>query len=152
MKKITALTIILLQSALVLATPHSSFEDLITKAEKQCPTLTCDESAVTLHKVDQISLQMRSSLQNVAAELANAIWPDTILEGPYKIENIEIRLDKVETVVSNDVVIGYRITYSNSAVYVDDEISGVIRESGFVSADFANYFRDEEFIADFVQN
>jgi hypothetical protein len=152
MKTITALTIILFQSALVLALPHSSFEDLITKAEKQCPTLSCADSAVTLHKMDQISFPMKSSLQNVAAELANAIWPDTILEGPYKIENIEIRLDKVEAVVSNDVVIGYRITYSNSAVYVDDEVSGVIRESGFVSADFRDYFRDEEFIADFVQN
>lgn len=152
MKTITIIATILLQPLFAFAVPHSSFEDQITKAQKECPALNCSNGPVTIRKVDQYKPELKIALENVASDLAQAIWPDTILEGPYKIEKLQVHLEKVEVVLNNGVAIGYRITYSNNAVYVDEEMSGTIRESGFVSADFSNYFRDEEFIADFFKN
>jgi hypothetical protein len=152
MKNITIIATLLLQPLFAFAVPHSSFQEQITKAQQQCPSLNCPGLSVTVRKIEQSQLELKAALQSVADELAQALWPDTILEGPYKVEKIQVNLEKVEAVVSDDVIIGYRITYSNNAVYVDEEASGTIRESGFVSADFSDYFRDEEFIADFFRD
>lgn len=110
-------------------------------------------------RYDKMPLDIRNELKRVALAQAQ-IWGDTILEGDYQAAG-RTRLDAVEAFYKNDVIIGYKITYSEKAWYVGncafdgtrDSLKscqeGRISEGSFVSPDAQTYFTDEEKYAKF---
>ncbi len=111
----------------------------------------------------KIDLELVYEAQKTSHQLAQ-IWGDTILEGDYQAIN-RTRLDILEELSKNGIVIGYRVTYSQKAwetshCHYDSESKqgietctpGRIVESGFVSKDFKQSFRDENSIAEFFEN
>ena len=102
---------------------------------------------------------VRTQLDKIADEQAQ-IWADTILEGDYVAENA-VSVDTVETVQMNTVFLGYRITYSSVAFDTSDcdaaaNIAacrrGKIVESTFVAPTLDTWVRDENHMAEFVED
>lgn len=161
MKKLALITTLLLQSTLSLAQiPYElplncgSFQELIVLTQKTCPTLDCPELQFSLESAEiwQLPAPLLEQLRQAGVQIAENIWDDTILEGPYEITSEKVHLEKVEVVLFRGYKIGYRITYSNRATDVDNDIKGRIIESGFVSDDFSQIFRDEKAFARFEPN
>jgi len=113
--------------------------------------------------VSEANENLRLQLLQVAVDQAQ-VWGDTILEGDYYSEG-HTRLDSVAVLFQEERLIGYRIVYSERAWFIadcdfdgaDDRTltgcsEGRIHEATFVSADFKNYFRDENEFADFKNN
>lgn len=110
--------------------------------------------------VNETDENLRLQLLQVAIDQAQ-VWGDTILEGDYYSEG-HTRLDSVAVLFQGEHLIGYRIVYSEKAWSIADcDFDGAdertltncsegrIQEATFVSADFKNYFRDENEFADF---
>ena len=143
-----------------------NFEQVILSAQDKCPNLQCVESEVQLQKlsyqdIKELSKETRESLRNAGKELAQNIWPDTILEGPFYVL-FNVRMDRIEKITYKNNFIGWRISYSDQAWDIEscsfseenlDSLkechSGRIIESGFVSADFKDMFRDDTAYATF---
>jgi hypothetical protein len=144
-----------------------TFQKRIASFQKSCDSRchlpfserrTFDLSDSESSKIDKVT---RSGLAQIAYRLAQ-VWGDTILEGDYYADGTT-QLDQVFALYENEILLGYRITYSEHAWYVGDcEFSydnleslancteGRIRESGFVSPSFEEYFQDENNFAEFV--
>ena len=93
------------------------------------------------------------------------VWADTILEGDYRAAG-GTRLDQVDALQRNGMVVGYRIIYSEQAwelgtcgYYRSDEAhkpealkacpEGRIYEASFVSPAFTTFIRDQGRYAQF---
>ncbi|UOF00701.1 hypothetical protein [Bdellovibrio reynosensis] len=110
-------------------------------------------------KLSKLSEPVKGVLRGIAAEQAQ-IWGDTILEGDYYSTG-RTRLDGVVAYFKNDVLVGYKIQYSEKAWYTGDcgfdgsrETlknckEGRIVEGSYVSSDTQTYFSDEERYAEF---
>ncbi len=106
------------------------------------------------------------TLTHVATEQAQ-IWADTILEGDYLAAG-DTQLDQVYALYENDILIGYRITYSEQAwalsqcdYYQATALNrkeallscaeGRITEASFVSPAFTTFIRDPNQFAEFKE-
>ncbi len=142
---------------------YSHIEDFRKSCSNKCQAPFRSETLFDIQFPGQSHLQaeVQSNLSNVAF-LQAQIWGDTILEGDYYSAG-QTQLDRVIALLQNDVLIGYKITYSERAWFVGDcsfdgnnETTlkacseGRIHESTFVSPDFKTFFRDDEDFADFI--
>ncbi len=92
-----------------------------------------------------------SRLTQIANQMSY-IWGDSILEGDYYSDAPTV-LEKIEILRNQDQTIaGYRITYSAQAVDTFENKSGKIIERAYVSADFQDFYQDEQFAAEFFEN
>lgn len=124
-------------------------------------------SESVLYSLDEGTLQLTTpeidKLQAIAQDLAG-IWVDTILEGDYHTAGPTV-LEEITAVYKAGQLIGYKIQYAEHAWYTgncsfdgEDEKSlagcqeGTIRESSFVSADFTDFTRNLNDLADFYEN
>ncbi len=123
--------------------------------------------ALPIYSRDQSSLldkQLYKTLAAVAFDQAQ-VWADTILEGDFHAAG-QTRLDQVEALYSGEILIGYRITYSEKAWDLsqceyyevpaekrDQALAkcaeGRISEASFVSPSFRTYIRDSNQFAEF---
>jgi hypothetical protein len=133
----------------------SSFSDLIESGNYQ--------SRILRNSPFKIDPDLIFKAQKSSWELSQ-IWGDTILEGDFYALN-RTRLDTLEELSHNLKVIGYRVTYSQKAwmtahcSYDPEDIAtlancvpGRIYESGFLSINFKESFRDENAMAEFIEN
>lgn len=110
-------------------------------------------------RLNKLSAAQKEGLQKVAWEQAQ-IWGDTILEGDY-VSAGRTRLDLVTGYYKENVLVGYKIQYSEKAWYTGEcdydgtqaKLKGCplgrIAESSFVSADLRTFFTVEEKQANF---
>lgn len=138
---------------------------LNAQAQNTCVRLSCqqdqlDHKSLTQAEIQSLPEDVRGSLQNRAEKLAN-IWSDTILEGDYWADDV-VELNKIEELYKGRILVGYRITYSSKAwdtstcEFDTDDLStlkacetGLITESGLVTADFQRFERDPKALATF---
>lgn len=129
------------------------FRQAVRDAYKTCGSLQCASLQMQVHEADDSGLQplptnVMNGLDDVAFDLAQ-IWGDTILEGDYEAEE-SIQLERIEVVHIRGELAGFRITYSAKAFDHANKISGLIRESGFTTADGVKSFVDPEGRAQFL--
>ncbi len=111
---------------------------------------------------DSLDLKSKNELLQVAYQQAQ-VWADTILEGDFFADG-KTRLDEVQALYKNRDLMGYKITYSERAwdtancAYdgINDETlkgcdEGRIRESSFVSTDYAQAFYTMSTAARFIR-
>lgn len=138
-----------------------SFSSIVRDQQANCPKLNCTNSSITLKKLSteefyELKSEVRAQLAKVGADIADNIWSDTILEGPFYNQN-QVRLEAVEVVMHQNRAIGWRVTYSDRAWDIESCAfdskdlstlekcdSGHIVESAFSSFDFTEEFRDDE--------
>ncbi|HEX7675495.1 MAG TPA: hypothetical protein VF412_15070 [Bdellovibrio sp.] len=111
-------------------------------------------------KLNNLEAQVRTDLKDIAVEQAQ-VWGDTILEGDYVAAG-HTRLDLVTGYYKNNVLVGYKIQYSEKAWFtgnchytgtresLKDCKEGRIQETSYVSEDRGTYFTDEGRQADFA--
>ena len=141
----------------------------IDRLESQCPDLRCSGLPVLLMPLDENSAFFKATnvlptLKLAIKDIAQDEWPDSILEEPFYVANIDPQVASVEAVVraSDSNVLGYRIVYVNKAWatancnYDDTKPetlnscqSGFFEEIAFVSADLKSYFRDPKTMVEF---
>lgn len=109
--------------------------------------------------LNQLSSETQTLLRQITFRQAQ-IWGDTILEGDYFAEG-HTRLDKVIAFFKDNVLVGYKIQYSEKAWYTGDCNyndtksslqncqEGRIAEESYVAPDAQTYFSDEEHYAAF---
>jgi hypothetical protein len=152
--------------SLILAALALTFFPFAAQAQNRCVSLSCqqeqlDRKPLTQSEILSLPEDVRGSLQNRAERLAN-IWSDTILEGDYWADDI-VEMIQVEELFRNSELVGYRITYSSKAwdtsscEFDSDDLTtlnacetGLIIESGFVTADFRRFERDPKALARFL--
>jgi hypothetical protein len=149
---------------------HSSFRRQVDAAQKECPDLHCAKSPILAQVLSagEINLMQKPSevkLTQLCERMAEAEWPDTILEGPY-VANFNVKISEIEALfkASTGVLLGYKITYEDKAWYTDtcnyspkhpetlkSCETGVLSESLFVSIEtneaFHNPYETVEFSA-----
>ena len=149
-----------------------SFESKIQSYFDGCHQMQCQ----TPHQARRIfareeslflEKEMYKTLTSVAFEQAQ-VWADTILEGDFHAAG-QTRLDQVDALYEGDILIGYRITYSEKAwdlsqcnyyqtpVEHRDQVlqscsEGRILEASFVSPGFTTFIRDSNQFAEFKAN
>jgi hypothetical protein len=111
-------------------------------------------------RTNQLSPALSKRMTQVAVAQAN-IWADTILAGDYYADG-KTRLDKVTAFYKNNVIAGYKISYSERAwdtsnCQFNGDLStlktcaeGRIVEESYVSPDTKTYFSNEEQTAQFA--
>lgn len=111
-------------------------------------------------KLNKLEAQVRADLKSIAVEQAQ-VWGDTILEGDYAAAG-NTRLDLVTGYYKNNVLVGYKIQYSEKAWFTGEchytgtreSLKGCkegrIQETSYVSEDRGTYFTDESRQADFA--
>lgn len=126
------------------------------------------DATVVIYSVrEQIQDPIYSSIQTqieVAATQQAQIWGDTILEGDF-IADGKTHVDEVTAVFKNNLLQGYKFTYSEKAwLVIDCEynvenlegpntcLSGRIVEGSYTSSDFSSLETDEEHYAQFFQD
>lgn len=109
--------------------------------------------------LNELSEKAKIALNAIAIDQAQ-VWADTILEGDYYSTG-RTRLDQVVAFYKSEVLVGYKIQYSEKAWYTGDcEFDGDqsslancqegrIVEGSYVSPDALTYFSDEERYAEF---
>ncbi|MFN7728130.1 MAG: hypothetical protein ACK5P7_03125 [Bdellovibrio sp.] len=150
-------------------TKDFTLEKLILEAQKTCPKLNCPERALRVVQMSTaehraLGTVKRAQLKELGVRLAEDLWGDTILEGPFEHAG-RYRLDQVQKLMLHDVLVGYRITYSDKAWDLDTCSydpsnrrsletceTGRITESAFVDQDALNIYRDYEAMAEFVSD
>ena len=107
-----------------------------------------------------LSPEIQNTLFEVAQYQAQ-IWADTILEGDY-VSAGDVRLDEVTAFYRGAELLGYNISYSETAWNISDCAydgapeslksctSGRIFETSYVSNDMQTFFSDEERFAQFL--
>lgn len=167
MKQIFVIILAVLSINSLALAARGNLERRIQKAQFTCPDLSCTEINVGLANMSRAEIrslptETRETLKNSVVELAQNLWPDTILEGPY--ENLgRFRIEQVQKLIVDDRHAGYRVTYSDKAWDIDtcdfdpqkpETIkaceTGRIYESAFVSLDYKEVFRDETNVANYV--
>jgi hypothetical protein len=171
MRKFLLITILSLSGFTAGAATTKGFdlEKLILEAQKTCPKLNCPEQAMRVVQMSTsenraLGTAKRALLKARGVQLAEDLWGDTILEGPFEHAG-RYRLDQVQKLMLHDALIGYRITYSDKAWDLDtcsydpsDRRSldncetGRITESAFVDQDAVKVYRDYEAMAEFVSD
>lgn len=142
-------------------------ERIIIDAQKQCPKLNCPEQGLRVVQMSGVENRTlgkdkRAKIKALGVQLAEDLWPDTILEGPFEHAG-RFRLDLIEKLMLHDALIGYRITYSDKAwdldtcefdpadrTTLDACETGRIFESAFIDKDATQVFRDFEGMAEYV--
>lgn len=110
--------------------------------------------------VQGLSEQQLKQIHELAVQ-QSVIWGDTILEGDFEAAG-DTKIDRVQGVFVGDNLLGYRVTYSESAWatnhcnYLSGRketlvgcVPGRISESMFISADLREAQRDEKNFAHF---
>ena len=145
------------------------FELTLKSFSEHCQKMQCkapykSDAIYTRQEMAALTDPLYSTLNKVAFEQAQ-IWSDTILEGDYHAAG-QTRLDQIYALYENDILIGYRITYSeqawdtsgcdyynNSGQSREDSLrscpEGRILESSFVSPVFTTFIRDSNQFAEF---
>ncbi len=145
------------------------FESTLQSFSHHCQEMQCQlpyksNAIFTRQEVAALTDPLYSTLNKVAFEQAQ-IWSDTILEGDYQAAG-QTRLDQIYALYENDILIGYRITYSEQAWDTsscdyyngtgqsrEDALrscpEGRILESSFVSPIFTTFIRDANQFAEF---
>ncbi len=146
-----------------------SFELTLKSFSEHCQKMQClppfkANAIYTREEIAALTDPLYSTLNKVAFEQAQ-VWSDTILESDYQAAG-HTRLDQIYALYENDILIGYRITYSEQAwetsgcdYYNDSGQSredalrscpeGRILESSFVSPVFTTFIRDSNQFAEF---
>lgn len=129
------------------------FRQSIRDAYKTCGSLNCASLKMEITDADDspsrpLPRNVLNGLDDVAFDLAQ-VWGDTILESDYEAEEA-IQLERIEVVHVQGELAGFRITYSAKAFDHANKIAGIIRESGFTTADGAKSFVDPEGRAQFT--
>lgn len=144
-----------------------SFNERIQEAQKQCPMLNCPGLSVqvtdlSITEYRALGTETRIQLKQLATLLAEDVWGDSILEGPY--ENLgRYKIDWIQKVLIDSEQAGFRVTYSDKAwdtetcdynpedrSTLDSCQSGRIVESAFINLALDSIYRDEEAMAEFV--
>lgn len=136
-----------------------AFQQLVHSAQQNCAQLNCDTTEITAislerEQIKALPADLAAKLHFTANRLAEAIWPDTVLEGPYFWES-EVKIIGLEEIQKNGQLLGWRIRYAGEAWDIDTCCfdyndrstlkscqNGKIAESAFVSLDFSETFRD----------
>lgn len=143
----TSLSIIiaLLISAEAWALSAREFRQSIQDAYKTCGSLDCAQLNM---QIDEAQGAPLNNLDDVAFDLAQ-VWGDTILESDYEADE-KIILERLEVVSIHGEIVGFRMTYSAQAFDHANKVTGVIRESGFITADGSKSFVDPSARAQFI--
>jgi hypothetical protein len=150
-----------IQSFDLSASSHSSFRKLIDAGQKTCVDLHCANAAVTAQamtksEMSALDKETLQKLNTLCERMAEAVWPDTILEGPY-VASFQVKITHIEALIqtSTKKMLGYRLTYTDQAWDTDhcdyDPTKpnslrscepGFLVESLFVSTSTDEAFRD----------
>ena len=162
MKAVLVLLLLGFSQGVLAQTPD--LEKLILEAQKNCPMLNCPSEKVRVIEMSSaeyrdLGKDKRAQLKAMGTRLAEDLWGDTILEGPYEHAS-RYRLENVQKLMINDIFEGYRITYSDKAWDIDtcdfnpedrstlkNCKTGRITESAFVDAGLTQTLRDYEAMA-----
>ncbi|HEY8269844.1 MAG TPA: hypothetical protein VIG33_03085 [Pseudobdellovibrionaceae bacterium] len=140
---------------------YSLIENYLHSCSGHCQAPFQSKMAFNIRQPERsiLSEEVKSNLKRVASSQAQ-IWGDTILEGDYYSAG-HTQLDSVLVLFKNEILIGYKITYSERAWFIgdcdfdsnDEETlkncnEGHIHESTFVSPDFNTFFSED--FADFA--
>jgi hypothetical protein len=160
-----------IQAQDVTMSSHTSFRRQIDAAQKECADLHCAKSPILAQVLSkgEINLMQKPSeakLTQLCERMAEAEWPDTILEGPY-VANFNVKISQIEALftASTGVLLGYKITYEDKAWYTDScdynpkhpetlkscEM-GVLTESLFVSVETEEAFHNPYESVEFSKN
>jgi hypothetical protein len=144
---------------------YRDFSRKIRSSREQCESLKGYRSAdcdlpgfVTrpLYDLDtgesRLSTGFLERLRQIAVKQTH-IWPDTILEGDFEAAG-DTRIDKVEAIHDGELLVAYRIHYSETAWYTGDCDpekdptlrscrQGRISEASFVSPMLTSWMRDD---------
>lgn len=136
----------------VFAEQQKSFQDVAVQFSVACVKDDCNKP-FTKTVVDPDS-KMKSYFSIIAKKQAQ-VWGDTILEGDYVAAG-DTRLDEVRALKIKGSLVGYLITYSETAWNIsdcaydglhpeslNDCLQGRIIESSYVSPDLREYFYDD---------
>jgi hypothetical protein len=148
---------------------RNDFADLIKTYKLDCPNGTCVApfaEKLLLDRTNRVQdpgfVTVKKQTQKVAHDQAQ-IWGDTILEGDYTAGG-PTRMDRVIAIYQNDVIVAYRITYSEKAWSLAECDydgtpeslktcpTGRIVESSFTTPVFDYNLTDEDDYATFVAN
>ncbi len=150
--------------------PPTDLKKVLREEIRKCPTLDCASSRVQLaplpaNEFATMSKADRAAIRLKMLELARDLWPDTILEGPYRVKfNIRLEREDIQLLFVDGQKVGFRIGYSDKAWDMDhcspmtsaeskqdlnECDSGRIFDHGFVTTDLTVAFRDESSFSHF---
>ena len=124
-------------------------------AEDRCPSPYDIRNTYRLSLNQNIESDLLKAMTRIAKTQAQ-VWADTILEGDFVADGYT-RLDRIDEIYKHNILIGYRITYSEKAWDTSDcSYDGIrdstlvdctpgrIVESSYVTPDWKYYFYDDK--------
>lgn len=133
----------------------SDLEIMVKRSQVTCSELNCPETRIGVRELRGEELQAlppshREFLDQSTLTFAEEIWPDTVLEGPFEVDYSQpAQIEKVEALMIDGEIQGYRVTFSMTARDIDREVAGRVVDRLFAIPQIPVHFHDDAFTPSF---